>query len=175
MDVALPGIPGTSHLYHVVSTDFFLDQPTLALTPGQKASLNAIKERALLDRAKAERAIAQAEEELWTLTGADQPDCTRIQSKLQEVEKLRTTQRLAFIRAVGDTTTVLTTEQNEISLFVRTTLRRSAWRRLGTSTTPSRQIDAGRRAASVSGSRRKKTVVRARWFAIEQKQNCATE
>ena len=37
---ALPGNPGGSHLYHIGSTGFFLDQPQLTLTSEQQAALN---------------------------------------------------------------------------------------------------------------------------------------
>jgi Spy/CpxP family protein refolding chaperone len=113
---ALPGVPGASHVYHVGSTGFFLDQPQLQLTTPQQAALNRIKERALLERANAERRIAQAEQELWTLTGADQPDATKVQAKLQEIEQHRTAQRIGFIRAVGEATKQLTPEQQNALL-----------------------------------------------------------
>lgn len=113
---SLPGVPGATHVYHVGSTGFFLDQPQLQLTTQQQAALNRIKERALLDRANAERRIEQGEQELWTLTGADQPDAAKIQVKLQEIEQFRTTQRIAFIRAVGEATKQLTPEQQNVLL-----------------------------------------------------------
>ncbi len=108
---ALPGVPGASHLYHIGSTGFFLDQSQITLTTDQQAALNRIKERALLERSNAERRIEQAEQELWALTGADQPDAAKVQAKVQEVEQLRTNERLAFIRAVGEATKLLTPEQ----------------------------------------------------------------
>ena len=111
---ALPGIPGASHLYHVGSTGFFLDQPQIALTSEQQTTLNGIKERALLERSTAERAIEQAEQELWALTGADQPDATKVQAKLKDIEQLRTNQRMAFIRAVGEAANVLTPQQRNV-------------------------------------------------------------
>ena len=113
---ALPGVPGASHLYHIGSTDFFLDQPRITLTTDQQAALNRIKERALLERSATERTIEQAEQELWTLTGADQPDATKVQAKLKEIEQLRTNQRMAFIRAVGEASNVLTAEQRNVVL-----------------------------------------------------------
>ena len=113
---SLPGVPGASHVYHVGSTGFFLDQPQLQLTTQQQGALNRIKERALLERANAERRIEQAEQELWTLTGADQPDAAKVQAKLQEIEQLRTNQRIGFIRAVGEATKQLTPEQQNVLL-----------------------------------------------------------
>lgn len=108
---SLPGVPGASHVYHIGSTGFFLDQPQLNVTTQQQTALNRIKERALLDRSNAERRIEQAEQDLWTLTGADQPDGAKIQAKAREIEQARTDQRLAFIQAVGEATKVLTAEQ----------------------------------------------------------------
>ena len=113
---SLPGMPGASHVYHIGSTGFFLDQTQLNLTTQQQTALNKIKERALLERGNAERRIEQAEQELWALTGADQPDAARIQVKLQEIEQLRTSQRIGFIRAVGEASKQLTSEQQNALL-----------------------------------------------------------
>ena len=113
---ALPGVPGASHLYHIGSTGFFLDQSRITLTTEQQAALNRIKERAVLERSTTERTIEQAEQELWTLTGADQPDATKVQTKLKEIEQLRTNQRMAFIRSVGEASNVLTPEQRNTVL-----------------------------------------------------------
>ena len=115
---SLPGVPGASHVYHVGSTGFFLDQPQLNLTTQQQTALNRIKERALLERGNAERRIDQAEQELWALTGADQPDGAKVQAKLQEIEQLRTNQRIGFIRAIGEATNLLTPEQQNTLLGV---------------------------------------------------------
>jgi Spy/CpxP family protein refolding chaperone len=108
---AVPGVPGASHLYHIGATGFFLDQPHVTLTGQQQSALNVIKERALLDRANSDRRIEQGEQELWTLTAADQPDAAGIQAKVREIEQLRTNQRLAFIQNIGEATKVLTLEQ----------------------------------------------------------------
>lgn len=108
---SLPGVPGGSHLYHIGSTGFFLDQPQIGLTREQRAALNKIKERALLERGNAERRTEQAEQELWTLTGSDRPDAGKIEAKTREIERLRSDQRLAFIQAVGEATRLLTAEQ----------------------------------------------------------------
>ena len=112
---ALPGFPGSSHLYHIGGTGFFLDHPQhLTLTTAQQAALNKAKEQALLAKSTADRAVEQSEQGLWVLTAADQPDATKIEAKIREVEKLRGDQRLAFIRAVGDASKVLTDEQRKI-------------------------------------------------------------
>lgn len=108
---SLPGVPGGSHLYHIGSTGFFLDQPQITLTREQRSALNKIKERALLERGNAERRVEQAEQELWVLTGADRPDAAKIEAKTREIERLRSDQRLAFIQTVGEATRLLTAEQ----------------------------------------------------------------
>ncbi len=109
---AMPGFPGASHLYHIGATGFFLDHPQhIALTTEQQAALNSAKEQALLAKSTADRAVEQAEQDLWTLTAADQPDATKIEAKLAEIGKLTADKRLAFIRAVGDASKLLTDEQ----------------------------------------------------------------
>lgn len=111
---ALPGFPGSSHLYHMGATGFFLDHSQhIALTTEQQGALNKAREQALLAKGTADRAIKQAEQELWTLTAADQPDTTAIQAKITAIGKLNGDQRLAFIRAVGDATKLLTDEQRK--------------------------------------------------------------
>jgi len=117
MSSALPGFPGASHLYHVGATGFFLDHPEhLTLTMEQQATLGRIKEKALLEQAARQRTIEGAEQELWTLTGADQPRADEIEAKVRAIEKLRADQRLAFIRAVGEAAQVLTDEQRKAVL-----------------------------------------------------------
>lgn len=121
MSSTMPGQPGASHLYHVGSTGFFLDHAKhLALTPEQQMRLNRIKEKALLDRATQQRRIDQAEQELYLLTGADQPDAAQIQAKIAEIEKLRADQRMNLIRAVGEATNVLTHDQHRALLGTMT-------------------------------------------------------
>ena len=48
------------------------------------------------------------------LTAADQPDAAKIEAKLAAIGKLRGDERLAFIRAVGDASKILTDEQRKI-------------------------------------------------------------
>jgi Spy/CpxP family protein refolding chaperone len=113
----LPGFPGASHIYHIGATGFFLDHPEhVMLTTKQQAALNAVKERALLEKSTSQRKIDEAEQELWTLTASDQPDATKIDAKVREIEKLRGDQRLAFVRAVGEAAKVLTDEQRQALL-----------------------------------------------------------
>ena len=112
---ALPGMPGVSHLYHIGSTGFFLDQPQIQLAADQQRRLRQIMERALLERGNADRAIERAEQELWTLTG-NGTDPARVEAKIAEIERARTNQRIEFIRSVGDATSVLTAEQRSALL-----------------------------------------------------------
>jgi Spy/CpxP family protein refolding chaperone len=117
MAAALPGFPGASHIYHIGATGFFLDHPEhITLTTQQQIDLNHLKEKALLDKSTADRKVEQAEQELWMLTASDQPDAGKIEAKVQEIEKVRADQRLAFIRAVGEAAKVLTDEQRHVLL-----------------------------------------------------------
>ena len=110
----LPGFHGASHLYHIGSADFFLDHPEhIVLSAEQSAALNRAKQRAVLLNSKSEIAISHAEHELWTLTASDQPDAAKIQIKVREISTLNADARLAFIRAVGDASKVLTDEQRK--------------------------------------------------------------
>lgn len=111
----LPGTPGVSHLYHIGSTGFFLNQPQLQLTGDQQSRLRQIIEKAQQERASADRAIEQAEQEVWTLTG-DGADLASVEAKIAETERARTNQRIQFIRAVGDAIGVLTPEQRNALL-----------------------------------------------------------
>ncbi len=111
---ALPGFPGASHLYHIGATGFFLDHPQhIVLTREQQAGLNQAMQQAAFAKSTADLAVAQAEQELWMLTAADQPDAAKIEAKIREGEKLRGDERLAFIRAVGDASALLTDGQRK--------------------------------------------------------------
>jgi Spy/CpxP family protein refolding chaperone len=114
MTAALPGFPGASHIYHIGATDFFLDHPEhITLTNDQQVRLNAIKQKAVTEKANAQRKIEEAEQQLWELTAADQPDAGKIDAKVKEIEKLRGDQRLTFIRSVGEAAQVLTDDQRK--------------------------------------------------------------
>ena len=78
------------------------------------AALNKAKEQSLLAKSTADRAIEQAEQELWTLTASDQPDAAKIESKIREIGKQTGDERLTFIRAVGDASKILTDDQRKI-------------------------------------------------------------
>jgi hypothetical protein len=111
---ALPAFPGTSHIYHIGSTGFFLDDPErIKLTTEQETALNQAKEKSLLEQASFQQKIDDTEQELGTLTSSDKPDATKIDAKVREIEKLRGDQRLAFIRSVGEAAEVLTDEQRQ--------------------------------------------------------------
>lgn len=111
---ALPGIPGVSRLYHIGATEFFLNHPKhITLTTRQQAALNVVKQKALLSKSTAQRKIGEAEQELWELTGADEPDAAEIEAKIHEIEKLRGEQRRTLIRAVGDAAKLLTDQQRQ--------------------------------------------------------------
>ena len=117
MTASLPGFPGASHVYHIGATDFFLDHPEhITLATGQQVKLNAIKQKAVTEKANAQRKIDEAEQHLWELTAADQPDAAKIEAQIRAVEKLRGDQRLAFIRSVGEAAQVLTDDQRKILL-----------------------------------------------------------
>ena len=70
----------------------------------------------MFDRASEERRIDQGEQELYALTGADQPDNGKIQAKVGEIEKMRGEQRMSFIMTVGEATKVLSPEQRQALL-----------------------------------------------------------
>ena len=117
VQAALPGFPGASHIYHIGATDYFLNHPEhIDLTAKQQGDLGRVKEKAVLAKTSAQRKIDEAEQELWTLTSADQPDAAKIEYKIREIEKLRGDQRMALIRAVGGAAKLLTDEQRQALL-----------------------------------------------------------
>lgn len=117
MPSALPGFPGASHLYHVGAGGFFLEYADkLGLSVEQISTLNGIKQRSLLDQSAAQRKMDEAEQALWMLTAADQPDIAAIEDKVQEIEKLKSGARIVFVRAVGEAAKVLTVEQRKMVL-----------------------------------------------------------
>lgn len=114
---SLPGFPGASHLYHVGATGFFLEySAAIKLTMNQQAALNAVKETSIANQASAQRQIDQAEQELWILTSSDQPDSGAIEAKVHSIEKLKSEQRIVFIRSVGDAARMLSKDQRGILL-----------------------------------------------------------
>lgn len=117
MQTSLPGFPGASHIYHVGATGFYLEYAErLGLSTSQKTSLNDIKQRALVEQSSQQRKIDEAEQALWLLTAAEQPDAASVEAKIREIEKLQADQRLGFIRAVGEAAKVLTDDQRKMVL-----------------------------------------------------------
>jgi hypothetical protein len=57
--------------------------------------------------------VQEAEQDLWTLTAADQPDNAQIEAKVAEIEKLKGDARLRFIRTIGDAANILNDEQRK--------------------------------------------------------------
>jgi len=114
MPSALPGFPGASHIYHIGSTSFFLDHDDhITLSQDQRTKLNQIKEQSLLKQATFDRQIEEAEQELWKLTASDKPDIVKIDAQVRKIGTLQGDQRIAFIRAVGESAKLLTDEQRK--------------------------------------------------------------
>ena len=127
MTSALPGFPGASHVYHIGASDFFLDHPHhITLSTEQETKLVKMKQMALTAKASGQRNIEEAEQQLWELTAADQPDAAKLEAKVREVEKLRGDQRMAFIRSVGESAQVLTDDQRKILIGQATTTTTTA-------------------------------------------------
>ena len=119
---ALPGFPGVSHLYHIGSTGFFLEHAQhVGLSADQQAALTKLKDQALAAKTGTDRQIEQAEQEMATLTSADQPDAAKIEAKVRDIEKLRTDERLSFIRAVGEAAKLLSDDQRKVLTGARQT------------------------------------------------------
>lgn len=111
---ALPGFPGQSHLYHIGATGFFLDHPEhITLSTQQQQALAKLKQQSLAKQGDFQRQIDGAEQELWQLTGADQPQLAAIEKKARDIEQLRANKRVAFIRSVGESAGLLTDEQRQ--------------------------------------------------------------
>lgn len=114
---SLPGFPGRSHLYHIGAEGFFLNHPQhIRLSVDQQTRLNRIREQALLSNATYDRQVAEAEQGLFVLTGADLPDTVKIHEQLRVIADLQAEQRAAFIRAVGEAAQVLTDSQRDALL-----------------------------------------------------------
>ena len=121
---AMPGQAGASHLYHIGSIGFFLNHSQhITLTPDQILTLNHVKEKAMLDQNFEQGKIDRAEQDLYTLTGADQPDNAKFEAKIAEIETLRAGQRMNFIRAVENASNELTPEQRKVLLGTMTAAR----------------------------------------------------
>jgi Spy/CpxP family protein refolding chaperone len=100
------------HLLHVGAKDFYLDHAQqIGLTPEQKTDLEKIKAGAVQQKVASQKQIDVAEQELWQLTSADQPDSAQIDTKVQEIAKSKADQQVTFIHAVSSASDVLTMEQ----------------------------------------------------------------
>jgi len=111
----LPGFPGASHIYHIGASGFFLDHGHhVDLSMEQRKALAQIQEQSLLEQASLDRQIAQAEQELWVLTSAGEPDAPAIEAKVREIGTLTAEQRLSFIQSVGKAAEKLTDEQRRV-------------------------------------------------------------
>ena len=111
----LPGFPGASHIYHIGASGFFLDHGHhVDLSMEQRKGLAQIQEQSLLEQASLDRQIAQAEQELWVLTSAGEPDAPAIEAKVREIGTLTAEQRLSFIQSVGKAAEKLTDEQRRV-------------------------------------------------------------
>lgn len=112
---SLPGFPGASHIYHIGAASFFLDHDEhIELTTEQRTAINKIKQQSELSQNTAERKIEEAEQQLWELTASDQPDASKIEKKVREIESLRGDRRMDFIRSVGEAAKVLTDDQRKV-------------------------------------------------------------
>jgi hypothetical protein len=120
----LPGFPGASHLYHIGSTNFFLDHPEhINLSLEQQSRLSELSTQSLLRGSEFNRKIQEGEEQLWLLTAVDQPNLALIEVKIREIEKLRGDLRVTFIKDVGEAAKTLTDEQRKALLGQSSNLR----------------------------------------------------
>lgn len=111
----LPAFPGAPGIYHVGASGFYLDYANeISLTPEQQAKLKQIQQESMNEQAAFDQQIIEADQQLGELTGSDQPDATKIEAKVREIERLRSDQRVAFIRSVGKAAAVLTDQQRKI-------------------------------------------------------------
>jgi hypothetical protein len=111
----LPGFPGASNIYHIGSTGFFIDfASVLNFADYQLAMLKKIRDQSQLRVSTADQKVSQAEEDLWMLTASDRPDLGKIDSKVHEIESLKSEMRISFIRDVGEAASILTPEQRSV-------------------------------------------------------------
>ena len=111
-DGKLPAFPGNKHLYHLGANNFFLDSTdAIGLTSSQQQQLKQISLNWQNADQQYNKKIEQSEQDLWQLTGSDVPNSQQIEQKVREIEAIKTQERIAFIRAVGEAATILTAEQ----------------------------------------------------------------
>lgn len=108
----LPGFSGSTRIYHLGATGFFLDHPEhIALSAKQRKTLETVKADAQTEQAGYQAHIRASENELWSLTGSDSPDAAAVEQKVREIERLRGDQRIAYIHAVGEAAETLSDDQ----------------------------------------------------------------
>lgn len=113
----LPGFPGSSNIYHIGATGFFLDHSgMLHLTSAQRKDLSSISEKSSRTQEDMDEKIKEAEEKLWKLTASDRPEMKLIEATVKEIETHRARSRLSFIRDVGEAASVLTPIQRDLLL-----------------------------------------------------------
>lgn len=106
--------PDTPHLYHIGETDFFLDYAeTIGLNSQQMTTLGQIKHRWENEQQMQVKKRQALEQQLWRLTGADNPELAQIRQTIQQIEQLNSDLRLTFIFRVSDASAVLTGSQKE--------------------------------------------------------------
>lgn len=101
------------HLFQLGAVAFFLDHDELALTVDQRSTLSAVRDRAVLDYATQQRQIDQGEQDLWSLTAADQPYASAVEAKLTMIARHSVQQRLNYIRAVGEALAEISPSQRQ--------------------------------------------------------------
>ena len=82
--------------------------------PSRRRPSTEIAEKSRLDQAATDRQVAEANQTLFTLTGADEPDADKIDTEITEIENLAAERRRAFIRQVGEAAQLLTEDQRKI-------------------------------------------------------------
>lgn len=112
---SLPSFPGNTHIYHVGSVEFFLDKiKTVNLTEHQQELLMQLQSRWQKKHMSYDENTAKNEQALWLLTAEAVPNATAIKEKMTQVANIEVTQRLFFIRSVGEAAEILTEQQRQI-------------------------------------------------------------
>jgi hypothetical protein len=112
-----PGLPGVSHALHVGATGFFLDHAEhLQLTAPQAKQLAKIQQASALAKSTFDRRLAEAEQQLWSLTGAETPSLDAIRRQTKTIADLGAEKRMAFIQSVVKAVEVLTPSQHKLLL-----------------------------------------------------------
>ncbi len=114
------GLPKAAHLLHLGVAGFFLDTRIRPqLSADQRARLRGLRDASRDGWTAQESELGALEVQLWQLTGAVEPPLPLIESKVAEIERLRASQRMAFIRAVLEASEVLDEAQSELLVGTR--------------------------------------------------------